>query len=74
MNATSALKFSSSHMGAFGFGKNKCPRRRPGTTTLGGGRWICIEAFRCHLSGFQPSDRILYAAIRAKKAAIFTWS
>jgi hypothetical protein len=43
-------------MGSFGFGYSRCPLLRPGTTTLGGGRWICIDAFRLHFSGFHPSD------------------
>lgn len=56
MNPTIAFRFSSSHSGCFGFGSSKWPLRLPGTTTFGGGRWICMEALRCHLSGFHPSD------------------
>lgn len=65
-----ALRFSSFHIGSFGLGSSRWPRLLPGTTTLGGGLWICIEAFRRHLSGFQPSDFTWYAAISAKKATI----
>jgi len=71
MKFTTAFRFSSFHKGSFGFGSTKCPRLRPGTTTFGGGLMICIEALRRHLSGFQPSDRMWYAAMRAKKATIF---
>lgn len=71
MKETSAFALSSCQNGIFGFGTSKCPRLRPGTTTLGGGRWICIDALRRHLSGFQPSDRTWYAAMMARKTK--TW-
>jgi len=48
MKPTSALEFSSDQTGSFGLGNTKCPLRRPGTTTFGGGRCICMDAFRLH--------------------------
>lgn len=52
-----AFAFSSVNS-LFWFGNSRIPRRRPGTTTFGGGRWICIDADRRHLRGFRPSDLI----------------
>jgi len=64
-----AFRLSVSHNGDLGFGSSSLPRLRPETTTFGGGRMICMVALRRHFSGFQPSDRMWYAATMTKNAA-----